>query len=266
MKRPVHRLLNSTGPVLLFAGLCLLLLLPVVARAQQPSGQPAPSRTQQKTSGQNPSSPAGMEGELTRESREAAGEEKGENEQFKKSPSVRLIARATGLSLEHAYWLAVLLNFAVIAAVLVWVSRAKLPHVFRNRTASIQKAMEEARKASAEANQRLTEVEARLARLDVEIAAMRAAAEQEAAAEEARIRAAAEEDKRKIVESSEQEIAAAAKAARRDLKAFAANLAVSLAQQQIRVDSKTDQTLVRNFADHLSDSDTNGGPRGKDGR
>jgi F-type H+-transporting ATPase subunit b len=91
---------------------------------------------------------------------------------------------------------------------------------------------------------------------------MRDAAEKEAAAEEVRIQAAAEEDRRKIVESAQQEIAAAAKAARRELTAYAADLAVGLAQKQIHVDDATDQALVRNFASQLgtpgNSSDTQG--------
>jgi F-type H+-transporting ATPase subunit b len=202
--------------------------------------------------------------ELTKESKEAGGEEKSENEEFKKSPSVRMLAHLTGMSLEHAYWLAVLLNFAVIAGAVIWISRSKLPGVFRNRTQSIQKAMEEARKTSEDANRRLSEIEARLARLDTEIGTMRATAEQEAVAEEARIRAAAEEDTRKVVDSAEQEIAAAAKLARRELKAFAAELAVSMARQQIRVDAPTDQALVQNFSEQLGKPQGNGS--GKDDR
>jgi F-type H+-transporting ATPase subunit b len=205
-----------------------------------------------------------MSAELAKESREAAGEEKGENDAFKKSPSVRFLARITGLSLQHAYWLAVLLNFAVIAGAIIWLSRTRLPGLFRNRTAAIQKAIAEAHRASREANQRLAQIEARLARLDVEIGAMHATADKETAAEEARIQAAAEEDARKIVQAAEQEIAAAAKSARRDLKAYAADLAVSLAQEQIQVDNATDQALVRNFAGQLPDSDSDGG-RGKAG-
>jgi F-type H+-transporting ATPase subunit b len=54
------------------------------------------------------------------------------------------------------------------------------------------------------------------------------------------------------VESAEQEIVAATKAARRELTAFTADLAVSLAARQIRVDASTDQKLVRNFAQQLS--------------
>lgn len=165
---------------------------------------------------------------------------------------MRMLAKWTGLKLSQAYWLSVILNFAVIAGAVLWFSRSKLPSIFRARTESIQKAMEEARRASEEARARLSKVEARLAKLGDEVSEMRAAAERDAAAEEARLKAAAEEDGRKIVESAEQEIAAAAKTARRELTAYAAELAVSLAKKQIRVDPATDQSLVRNFAGQLS--------------
>jgi len=210
-------------------------------------------------------SAATLNAELAKESREAAGED--EQEQFKHSASVKLVAKYTGLSLEHAYWLCVLLNFGVIAGTVFYLSKKKLPGVFRDRTASIQKAMQEARKASEEANRRLGDIETRLSRLDSEIAGMRATAEKDAVAEEARIKAAAEEDARKIVESAEQEIAAAAKLARRELTNFAADLAVSLAARQIKVDTATDQALVRGFAQELSSQNPNGGePKtGQDG-
>lgn len=184
----------------------------------------------------------------------AEEEEKDKNIAFKHSGSVKFLSRVTGLSLEHAYWLAVVLNFTLIAGTIVWFLRKKLPGVFSDRTASIKKAMEEASKASAEANQRLSAIEARLSRLDAEIGEMRTAAEKEAATEEARIVAATEEEKRKIVESVEQEITAVTKSARRELKAYAANLAVNLAEKQVQVDAATDQALVRSFASQLSAS------------
>jgi F-type H+-transporting ATPase subunit b len=201
--------------------------------------------------------------QLAEASNEAAGEEK--DAQFKQSPSVRWVAKHTGLSLRGAFWLSVLVNFGVIAAAIFWLSKKNLPGVFRNRTISIQKAMEEARKASADAGRRLSEIEARLSRLDVEIGEMRMAAEREAAAEEERIKAAAAEDARKIVESAEQEIAAAAKAARRELTAYAADLAVTLARKQIRVDVAIDQQLVSGFAEQLGQNPNGSGPGSKDG-
>jgi F-type H+-transporting ATPase subunit b len=191
--------------------------------------------------------------ELTRETNEAAGEEG--SAQFKHSAPVRWISKLTGLSLEESYLLLMGSNFLIIAAAIVWISKKNLPAVFRNRTAMIQKAMEEARQASAEANRRLAEIESRLSRLDVEIGEMRAAGEKEAAAEEERIKAAAEEDARKIVESVGQEVAAAVRTARRELTAYAADLAVALAKKNIHIDPSTDQTLVHHFVLQLSNAD-----------
>ena len=199
---------------------------------------------------------------LVHESREAAGEEKDEMEEFKHSSSVQLISRLTGLSLQNSYWLSVFVNFAVIAGLIIWASRKFLPGIFRDRTAAIQKAMQEAQKASEEARRKLADIESRLQKLDVEIGMMRDAAEREGAAEEARIKAAAEEDARKIVAAAEQEIDASIKTARRQLAAHAADLAVGLAQKQIHVDAATDQNLVRNFAGQLASAPDN---TGKDG-
>jgi len=212
----------------------------------------APAKTPQSD---DSSRQPGFARRLTRETREAAGEEeKDDKAQFKQSPSVRFIARITGASTGTAYLLCVLLNFAVIAGIILWVSRKYLPGAFSARTAAIQKAMQEAQKASEQARRRLAEIESRLMKLEVEIGMMRDTAEKEAAAEEARIQAAAQEDARKMLESAQLEIAAALKAARRELTAYAADLAVGLAQKQIQVDAATDQSLVRNFAGQLGAS------------
>jgi len=184
------------------------------------------------------------------QSKEPAAED--ETTPFKHSASVKLLAKITGLSLDGAYWLAVVLNFAIVAGVIVWFSKKNLPAMFRSRTATIQKSLEEARTASADANRRLAEIESRLKHLGEEIGQMQATAETSASAEEERIKAAAEQDARRIVESAEQEIAAAARAARRELTAHAADLAVTLASKQIRVDASTDQALVRRFAKDLA--------------
>jgi len=187
------------------------------------------------------------------------GSSEDETAQFRHSRSVQLLSKITGLSENGAYWLAVLINFAIVVSAIAWFLKKTLPGAFRNRTASIQKSIEEARRASEDASRRLSDIEARLGRLDQEISQMQAIAEQEATAEEARIKAAAEEDGRRIVQSAEQEISASVKAARRELTSFAAELAVSLAAKQIRVDAAADQALVRRFSQELS----NGGAAGK---
>jgi F-type H+-transporting ATPase subunit b len=218
-----------------------------------------PKQQQSNDSGKQP----GFARQLTHETREAAGEETDDKAQFKDSPSVRFIARITGLSSGTAYLLSVLLNFVVIAGIIIWAARKYLPGAFSARTAAIQKAMQEAQKASEEARRKLAEIESRLMKLDVEIGTMRDNVEKEAAAEEARIQAAAQADARKMLESAQQEIAAAAKAARRELTAYAADLAVGLAKKQIHVDSATDQSLVRNFARQLGASSGTSADAGK---
>jgi F-type H+-transporting ATPase subunit b len=243
-------------PAFLLALVALSFIAVAPVHAQQESTAPQQQADPQKP--QAPKHEPGVARQLAHETREAAGEETDENAEFKQSASVRLISKWTGMNLQHAYWLSMLSNFVVIAVVIVWASRKYLPGIFSARTAAIQKAMQEAQKASEEARRRLAEIESRLMKLDVEIGMMRDATERDAAAEEARIQAAAEEDKRKLVEGAQQEIAAAAKAARRELTAYAADLAVALAQKQIRVDAATDQALVRNFAGELGVSEGSG--------
>ncbi|HWW14522.1 MAG TPA: ATP synthase F0 subunit B [Candidatus Dormibacteraeota bacterium] len=238
--------------------MCVVSLGGVVnSRAQEPAATPQKQQAEPAPKQRGPAQ------ELAHETREAAGEEKDDTAEFKKSASVHAIARLTGLSVNQAFLLSDVLNFAVIAALIIWAGRKFLPGMFSARTAAIQKAMQEAQKASDEARRRLAEIESRLMRLDVEIGMMRNSAEKDAAAEEARIQAAAQEDARKMVEAAQQEIAAAAKTARRELTAYAADLAVGLAQKQIRVDAATDQALVRNFAGELGVSESSGPGKGR---
>ncbi len=222
--------------------------------------QPASSDSSSQTLSEMSSEMRSAQRELVEQERKATGEGD-ETAQFKYSSSVRGIARLTGLNLEQAYWLCVVLNFAFIAWLVGWIWKRNLPAMFRDRSAAIQRAMQEAKAASEDALQRLAQVEARLAKLDGEIAQLAAHAEKAVAAEEERIKAAAADDGRKIVATVEQEIAAAAKNARRDLTAYAADLAVGLAGKQLRVDAATDQALVRDFSRQLTG---NGGSR-KDG-
>lgn len=195
--------------------------------------------------------------ELAKTSENAA--EGDETDVFKHSAVVRIISHHLGISTEAGYWIFYSLDFILIALFLGWLWKKYIPSAFRTRTASIRKTMDDAQAASADANRRLSEIEARLARIDKEIADMASAAESEAAAEEARIREAAEQDSRRIVEGAQAEIESASRIARRDLKAYAADLAVSLAEKRIQVDPGTDHQLVQNFSRELGSGNGQGG-------
>ncbi len=231
-----------------FAGLFAVLLgaalsLPLQAAAQEPA-RPAASATPHE----NGEDPARATAEIKQDNHQ---ENKGEEDWFRKSPSVLWFARKTGMSDNQAYWVAVGLNFAIVFLLIALVMRKSLPGFFRSRTSAIQKGIEEARKMSEEARRRLTEVEGRLSRLDSEISAMRSEAEENGRTEERRIQESGEEERKRIVASAQQEIDMAASAARRDLKSYAAELAVDLAGKKIRVDQDKDQALVREFTTRL---------------
>ena len=195
--------------------------------------------------------------DLAKTSEEAAGEAGKKDAKLEMelraehSPVVRWIGRMIRISPERAYLLSLIINFGILVG-FVWVMlKAKVPQMFRDRTAMIQKGIREAQAASAEASRRLHDIEERLAKLGTEVAEIRTSAESEAVAEEARIRQAAEEDKGKVVQAAEAEIAAIARNARRELKSYAASLAVDMASRKIHVDEPTDHALVREFVDQL---------------
>jgi F-type H+-transporting ATPase subunit b len=236
-----------------------------------PSSPPPGEQKATETTGSHPDHAIrDAQRELAHRANEAAGREvHGEGSQegeadeghaeFKHSPSVKWFASHTGLSVSAAYWVLVGLNFAIIAVFVIWALKKNLPSAFRARTANIRKNLDEARRASEDANRRLSDIEGRLSRLDAEIAEMKKNAETETAAEEERIKVAAEQERRNIVASAEQDIEAAVKSARRELKVYTASLAVSLAEKKIIVDSRTDEALVGRFVREL-------GSAGKDGR
>lgn len=219
---------------------------PPAAQTQNPEASKAPERKASETPGQ----------QLAHESKEAA--EGDENAQFKHSPTVRWISSKLGISEAAEYWVLYSIDFLIIALAIGWLWKKNIPAAFRERTATIRKTMDEAQASSADANRRLGDIEGRLAKLDQEIAAMRASAESEAAAEEQRIHAAAEEDSRKIIAAAQAEIESSGRLAQRELKAYAAELAITLAEQKIQVDANTDRALVQRFSRELATSDERG--------
>jgi F-type H+-transporting ATPase subunit b len=233
--------------------------------AAQPSQQ-APAEPTKKEAHQPAPGQKTISEDLAHETREAEGEDQEENANLKHAAPVRWLARKIGLSVHQAHLLALSLNFAIIVVIVFWAVRKFVPGMLRDRSASIQQALQEARTASQDANRRLADIENRLRQLDVEIGQMQATAEKEAQAEDVRIQKAAEEDIRKVALAAEQEIAAAAKQARRELTTHTAGLAIALARKQINVDSNTDQVLVRTFASKLATRSPHDDDGGKDGQ
>lgn len=187
-----------------------------------------------------------------------------EHDAYRKSPSVGWLGKKLGIGTDRASTLSELGNFVLFALGVAWLVVVFLPKAFpgmvpRNRTAAIQKSLADARTATEEARARLSGVEERLAKLDGEIAAMRAHAEQDSATEEQRIKASVEEEKKKILASAGQEIAAATMHAQKQLQQHAAELAIEQAARKLVVSAETDRLLVQGFAQRLAGDESKKG-------
>jgi len=187
-----------------------------------------------------------------------AKEPEDEEAAFKYSPAVKGIGKITGLSPVNAYWLCVVINFAIVAGLIFVAMKSNVPAMLRGRTQEIKKGIEEAKRASEEAGRRLHDIEERLSRMNVDIGEFQKRAEEEAHAEEERIKASIEEEKHKIIEAAEQEVVQVTNAARRELQKYAVKLAVEMAEKGIHVDMPEDKVLIQDFAEQLgSDSRRN---------
>ena len=125
-------------------------------------------------------------------------------------------------------------NFALLAGALGYVIYKKGGPFFAARTESVRRDLEESARANREAQARYAEVELRLANLGAEIENLKTQARAESGAEGERMRAESERAFQKIRLQMEQDIASAAKAARQELRVYAAELAVGLAERRIR--------------------------------
>ncbi len=147
------------------------------------------------------------------------------------------------------------LNFAILTGGLGYLVYKNGGAFFRSRTEAIRKGIEEADRLRRESEARVHEVEERVLGLEAEVQALRTRAGQELAAESDRLRRETEDGVKKIRDQAQQAIAAAAKAARREVQAHAAELAVGLAASRIRcrLTPEADARLVASVLDNLEE-------------
>ncbi len=131
-------------------------------------------------------------------------------------------------------WLFKWINFFTVFGALFFLLRKPFRRYVADRRRSIQAAIAESRKLQERAEQQLAEVNERLAQLEAEIKQMRAQGAAEAAAEHRRIQESARREADRILATARAEIDSTLRAGRLELKAYAARLAVSLAEERIR--------------------------------
>ena len=163
-----------------------------------------------------------------------------------------MLARYLHLDMETASEIFEDLNSAILIFAILAVLWKWLPKAFRTRSELIRQQLVDAQTATEAAGQRLSAVEARLAMLNTEIEGMRQQAERDSVEDEKRIRESMEAERERIIKAAGHAIDAASAAAQRELKRFAANLAVERALTDLRLTANTDRILVRDFEQDLS--------------
>jgi hypothetical protein len=125
----------------------------------------------------------------------------GEYADLKLSYSVRQLANWAGLPPKTIFHLCWDFNFFLMLALILWKGGPLLSEAFQGRSRSIRSAMDAAQRLAEAAAKRLAEAEDRLAKLDSEIAAIRARAEMEMHYEEQLLNARTAEEMRRIMEN-----------------------------------------------------------------
>lgn len=149
-------------------------------------------------------------------------------------------------------------NLFLFVGALVFLLRRPIREAMHARREGIRRDLMRAQEERNAALAKLEEVEGRLALLDAEVAAVREQAQRDAIAEQQRIALSTEEDAKKLREQAVREIESAGKAARQELRRFAAEQSVQLAEEMIRQDIRPedDARLV-----NLSIEELGGGRR-----
>lgn len=169
------------------------------------------------------------------------------NDVYRHSATVRWIAHSFHTSTESAARTFEAINFIILAlAILIPLARI-LPGVLRRRSAALREQFDSTRKATDEANAQLAALKSQLGDLGSEIEAIRRQVAAEMASDEARHRSAVQEEAARILAAAGQEIDSAAAQAQRELRSFAAGLAMEKALAGLTVTAEQDRALIDDF-------------------
>ncbi|WP_243374293.1 ATP synthase F0 subunit B [Geotalea sp. SG265] len=154
----------------------------------------------------------------------------------------------TGKQMKDFAWRC--LDFAALFALLAWaLKKANVKGALADRRAGIEKMLQEAVEAKAQAEKKFAEYSDKLEQANREIEGISAAMKQEGELEKARIIAEAKAAAEKIKEQAEQTAQQEVLKARAELREEAARLAVAIAEQKLKENiNKGDQDkLVGNY-------------------
>jgi F-type H+-transporting ATPase subunit b len=126
------------------------------------------------------------------------------------------------------------INFVILLLILKRILYKPFLAKMEERTQAIQKSLDEAQAARAQATRQQEENEARLRAAHAEAAAIRAQALKEAAAEQKRLVEAARAESQRLVETAKAQMDADVRRAREELRREVADLATAVAEKLLR--------------------------------
>jgi F-type H+-transporting ATPase subunit b len=132
-----------------------------------------------------------------------------------------------------AGFLGMTINFLILFGGLTFLLAKPIRAFLDSRVAEVRRSMDEASAARAAAEERLSSIRRRLSQLAEEAQKIRALGQAEGQKEKSGILEAAAREAEKVRQMTGEEIEARVQAARRELREFAAELAVSLARTRI---------------------------------
>ncbi len=144
-------------------------------------------------------------------------------------------------------------NFVILAGGLGYLIRKHVPPMFQKQSSEIQSGLRDAAKVADDARTHAAGIEARLKNLQSEIESLRVNARSDMTAESERIRRETEHHVERIREQTAQQIELMTRAAKDDLRKYAAELAIGLAEERIRfrMNPETQDRLVNGFVHDL---------------
>lgn len=148
-----------------------------------------------------------------------------------------------------------IINFVLLAGLLVYLYRKRGRAFFNERSDTIRKSLEEGRQALERSQAKLAEAEKKLAGLQEEVRVLKQRAEGEIANEQERMRQAAEDEAHRIEEFAKARILAATNSAKLELKNYVVEHALEQARGRIRrrMDEESRKKLIGYF---LADLDS----------
>ncbi len=143
-------------------------------------------------------------------------------------------------------------NLLLFVGVVTYILRRPISEMLRERREGIRRELMRAQEERTAALGKLAEVEARLARLDADVKAIHEQAKKEADEEHLRIERSAEEDSRKLREQARREIDNAGKLARHELRRYASEQSIRVAEDVVRRNMNADDD-TRFVSDYVRD-------------